>query len=206
MILNIKIDPLHTAENNWLWFENSCPKHTCVCAQSLQSCPTLCDTSDCSPPGSSVHGILQSRTLEWVAMPSSRVSSQPRDWTCISCSSCIAGGFFTAEPPEKPKYTWVNSWWIGFPGGAMVKNSPDNAGDTEMWVQSLGLEDALEKEMASHSSILAWGIPWTKESCKLQSMGLQRVGHDCTHTYKLIITPCFRNNVNAFHRHCLNLS
>ena len=48
-------------------------------AKSLQSCPTLCDPMDCSLPGSSVHGILQARILEWVAMPSSRGSSQPRD-------------------------------------------------------------------------------------------------------------------------------
>ena len=44
-----------------------------------QSCPTLCDTMDCSPSGSSVHGILQARILEWVAVPFSRGSSQPRD-------------------------------------------------------------------------------------------------------------------------------
>ena len=50
----------------------------CVC-ESLQSCPTLCNPMDHSPPGSSVHGILQARILEWVAMPSSRGSSQPRD-------------------------------------------------------------------------------------------------------------------------------
>ena len=48
----------------------------------------------------------------------------------------------------------------------------------EMWLQSLGLEDLLEKEMATHSSILAWEIPWTEESGGLQSMGLQRVEHD----------------------------
>ena len=47
----------------------------CMGAKSLQSCPTLCDPMDCSPPGSSVHGILQARILEWVAMPSSRGSS-----------------------------------------------------------------------------------------------------------------------------------
>ena len=46
-----------------------------------QSCPTLCDPMDCSPPGSSVHGILQARILEWITMPSSRGSSWPRDWT-----------------------------------------------------------------------------------------------------------------------------
>ena len=50
-------------------------------AKSLQSCPTLCDPMNCSLPGSSVHGVLQARILEWVAMPSSRGSSQPRDWT-----------------------------------------------------------------------------------------------------------------------------
>ena len=59
-------------------------------AKSLQSCPTLCDRVDCSPPGSSVHGILQARALEWVAMPSSRRSSPPRDRTCVSSVSCIA--------------------------------------------------------------------------------------------------------------------
>ena len=48
----------------------------------------------------------------------------------------------------------------------------------ETWVQSLGREDPLEKEMATHSSILAWKIPWTEEPGRLQSMGSRRVGHD----------------------------
>ena len=48
----------------------------------------------------------------------------------------------------------------------------------ETWVPSLGGEDPLEKEMATHSSILAWRIPWTEEPSGLQSMGSQRVGHD----------------------------
>ena len=48
----------------------------------------------------------------------------------------------------------------------------------EIWVPSLGQEDPLEKEMATHSSIHAWELPWTKEPCRLQSMGLQRVGPD----------------------------
>ena len=60
-----------------------------VHAKSLQSCLTLCDPMDSSPPGSSVHGILQARILEWVAMPSSRGSFQPRDWTCVSYFCCI---------------------------------------------------------------------------------------------------------------------
>ena len=64
----------------------------CVCAQS---CPTLCGLTDCRSPGSSVHGISQARILEWIAISFSRGSSQPRDQTCVSCVSCIAGGFFT---------------------------------------------------------------------------------------------------------------
>ena len=60
----------------------------CMRAQSLQSCPTL-RPMDCSPPGSSVHGILQVETLEWVALPSFRGSSGPRDQTCVSSVSCI---------------------------------------------------------------------------------------------------------------------
>ena len=57
-----------------------------------QSFPTLCDPMDCSPPGSSVHGILQARILEWLAICFSRESSRPRDRTQVSC---IADGFFT---------------------------------------------------------------------------------------------------------------
>ena len=61
---------------------------TCVHLLSLQSCPTLCLPKDCSPLGLSVHGILQARILEWVAMSSSRGSSLSRDWTLISYVSC----------------------------------------------------------------------------------------------------------------------
>ena len=64
----------------------------CVCVLVAQWCLTLCDPLDCSPPGSSVHGILQAGILEWVAIPYSRRSSQPRNWTRVSC---IVGRFFT---------------------------------------------------------------------------------------------------------------
>ena len=88
--LNKKLGCIHTMEY-------------CVCvhAKLLQSCLTLCDPIDYSPPGSSVHGILQARTLEWLTMPSSRGTSQPRDRTQISCVSCIAGRCFTIEPQGK---------------------------------------------------------------------------------------------------------
>ena len=61
----------------------------------LQLCPTLCNPMDCSPPASSIHGIAQAITLEWIATPISRGSSLPRDQTDISYRSCIAGRFFT---------------------------------------------------------------------------------------------------------------
>ena len=53
-------------------------------SEVAQLCPTLCDPMDCSPPGSSIHGILQARVLEWVAISFSRWSSRPRDWTWVS--------------------------------------------------------------------------------------------------------------------------
>ena len=64
----------------------------CVSVLIVQSCTTLCNPMDCSLPGSSVHGILQTRILEWVDMPFSRESSHPRDQNQVSC---IAGRFFT---------------------------------------------------------------------------------------------------------------
>ena len=60
----------------------------------------------------------------------------------------------------------------------MVKKPPVNAGDKKTWAQSLDREDLLEEGMATHSSILAWRIPWTEEPSGLQSIELQRVGHD----------------------------
>ena len=77
-----------------LWYRMRALVQNVVCeprlqAKLLQLCPTLWDPMDCSPPGSSVHGILQARIREWVFMPSSRGSSQPRDRTHLSYVSCI---------------------------------------------------------------------------------------------------------------------
>ena len=72
---------------------------TCMCAKSLQSCSILCDPMDCSPPGSSVHEILQARILAWVAMPSSSGYSQPGvepESPALQADSSPAG------PPGKP--------------------------------------------------------------------------------------------------------
>ena len=77
-----------------------------------QSCPTLCDPMNCSPPGSSVQGILPARILESVAMSSSRGSSQPKDWTCIAYVSGIAGRFSTTSATcEAPYiYNWIYTY------------------------------------------------------------------------------------------------
>jgi len=80
-----------------------------------------------------------------------------------------------------PLHTVFN---IGFPWSQMVKNLPAVQG---IWVRSLGWDDPLKKEMSTHSSILAWRIPWTEESGRLQSMGLQRVRYNwATNTHMII--------------------
>ena len=65
-----------------------------------------------------------------------------------------------------------------------VKNLPATQETQETWVQSLGWEDPMEKEMATYSRILVWKTPWTEEPGKLQAKGLQRVGHTATSDWK----------------------
>ena len=77
----------------------------CVCVLVAQSRPTLCDPMDCSLPGSSVHGILQRRILEWVAISFSRGSSQPRDRTQVSS---IEGRFFTLWATRKATRKFIS--------------------------------------------------------------------------------------------------
>ena len=107
---------------------------------------TLCGPTDCSPPGSSVHGISQAKILEQAAVSYSRGSSQPRDQIPVSWISYVA--FI---------HRWVLYHWASLVA-QLVKNPPAM---WETWVWSLGWEDPLEKRKATHSSILAWRIPWT---------------------------------------------
>ena len=90
---------------SWLYAPSPQASLGCICVSSVASVvsDTLQIPTDYSLLGSSVHGILQARILEWVAMPSSRGSSQPRVQTSNSCVSCTAGRFFTTEPPRKPQ-------------------------------------------------------------------------------------------------------
>ena len=77
----------------------------CLSAKSLQPCPVLCNRMDHNPSGSSVREILQEWILGWVAMPSSRKSSWSRDWTHVSCISCIGRWtLYHQHQPESPKY------------------------------------------------------------------------------------------------------
>ena len=98
-------------------------------AKSLQSCPTLCNPTDSSPPGSSIPGILQARILEWVAISFSNAYMHAK-----LLQLCL---------------TFCD----------LLDYSPG-------------------KEMATHSSILAWRILWTEEPGGLLSIGSHRVGHD----------------------------
>ena len=68
---------------------------------------------------------------------------------------------------------WPHSNYAGTPSGSVVKNPPTNAGDVRDMVLSLGPEDPLEKEIATHSSILAWEVPWTEEPGRLGSQKSQ---------------------------------
>ena len=150
---------------------------------------------DCSPPGSSVHGILQARLLEWVAISFARGSSRPRDRTPVSC---IAGRHFTVcTTREVLKIGWTNihqvikttvckrktviiipkeenmifqgydraSWWLSWERICLVIQ------ETQVW--SPCHEDLLEKEMATYSSTLAWRISRTEEPGRPPSTGLQ---------------------------------
>ena len=105
------------AQRFWPWsipflFQNpllsleACSLHSlCACALLIPSCPILCGAIDCSLLASSVHGILQARILEWVAMPSSSRSPWSKDWIHISRGSFISGGFFTVEPLGKTTFS-----------------------------------------------------------------------------------------------------
>ena len=82
------------------------------CAQSHL---TLCDLMDCSPPGSSLHGIFQARILKWIAVSFSR-SSQPRDWTCVSWGSCIGSQILYLCATREAPGQWKCCQWQPTPG------------------------------------------------------------------------------------------
>ena len=128
-------------------------------SEVTQSCPTLSDPVDCSPSCSSICGIFQATVLEWGA-----IAFSPRVFANVSPSAWNAILSFVPSGAS--------------PKAQRVKNLPAVQGTQKMWVRSMGLEDPLEEEVATHSSILAWEIAWTEEPGGLPFLGLQRVGHN----------------------------
>ena len=116
-----------------------------------QSCPTLCNPRDYSPPGSSVHGILQAGILEWVAISPFRGSSGPRDQTQISWVSCVGETFFTKEQVGEFKWilplfqSWMGKWPIkreiqavaGGEGEPVVLEVVAGRGGCRLWARML---------------------------------------------------------------------
>ena len=137
------------------------PKERLVNEKKLlvaKSCPIPCDPMDCSLPGSSVHGISQARILEWVAMPSSKWSSWPRDQTRVSCT---AGRFLTiwatSETPKKVWWFLKSSQWRRSFKGKQKSQKPK-----EM-IQRFAYANIKKKNSA-------WQIPpWAKSQNKWQT-------------------------------------
>ena len=119
---------------------------SCVCVLVTQSCPTLCNLMDCSPPGSSVHRILQARILAWLAFPFSRGSSPPRDWTLAFCISCIGRGIL-----------YLLSHW-GFP----VLLQPYSNSDLFITNSKLFLfyHPQWSPKATQMTHLLTWRYPW----------------------------------------------
>ena len=135
--------------------------HVLVCSVT-HLCPTLCDSIDCSSPGSSLPGIFQVRILEWVAVSYSGGFSWLRDWTLISWSPALADILFTSCT------TWETLICL------------HTYTHMSLYTHTHTHTHILEKEMATHSSVLAWRIPGMGEPGGRPSVGLHRVRHDCS--------------------------
>ena len=161
--------------------------HKDCCCSVAKLCPALCNPRDgCSPPSSTIHGVFLARTLEWVAISFSNTYGYIH----------IYVQRYTDIWRKSPWHLWVDlvlstrNWLVltsmGFtthglyvlPASLVAQRLKHLPLMQETWVRSMGQEDPLEKEMATHSNILAWRIPWMEEPGGLQSTGLQRVGHD----------------------------
>ena len=154
--------------NNWSCihyiFRDCLVVRTSLCARSVtQSCLTRCDPIDCSPPGSSVRGILQARTLEGVTLPSPRGSSRHRGWTCVSCiGGWILYHWATWEAPRWLKIMGVYSQSAGLvPRGDSEREYAHASVPASGGCGSPGLVD--------HHSISGSVFPWASSLCFLKS-------------------------------------
>ena len=153
---------------------------------------------NCSLPGSSVHGILQTRILEWVVMPSSRGSSQSRDQTCVSWN---AGRFFTAEAPGKPpiyaicpkKPVVLETLWIKMM--CDVSGRPNSRFPVRLWRKGMPFVTKQQKKKQQNKTILFGrktpGMIWVSDRgfCILHlELGIIRsIEHKVTRTNKQAI-------------------
>ena len=144
----------------------------CTHAKLLQSCLTLWDPMDWSLPGASVHGIFQTRILEWVAMPSSRGSSWLRDQTHVSFVSCIG--------------RWIVYHWTSLVA-QMVKDPPAMR---ETWVRFwVG---------KTHSSILAWRTPMDRGAWRATDKGVAKSRTWLSDFHSLFTTSTLRSPYPSF--------
>ena len=151
-------------------------------AKSLQSCPTLCDSRDGSPPGSPVSGILQARTLEWVAISFSNAWKWKVKVKLLSCVRLLATPWTAAYQAPPSMGFSRQEYWSGVPLPSPVGFKSAILLFCFLFVQSflcshfliVCLLDKLrslwfhpEEDMATHYNILAWGIPRTEEPGRL---------------------------------------
>ena len=158
----------------------------------------------CSSPGSSVHRILQARILEWLPCPPPGDLPDPGIQPKSPMSPALAADSLPlchlASPSLSTKFQIKREekkYWIVYRTSQVepvVKNLPANSGDTREVGLSPGPEDPLEEGMATHSSLLAWRIPWTEEPGGPRSTGSQRVRYSWsnlahTHAYRVRVSP-----------------
>ena len=138
----------------------------CACSVALVMSDSL-QTHELYPSGGSVHGIFQVRVLEWVAMPSSRESSWPRDRTHVSCSSCITGGFFTSEQLGKPHFRNLFNQWT-YSVSITCKTSWCVMWGIQRWVW-VAFFPAPQESMPSNG-FLPWGSPLQPKATGVSGM------------------------------------
>ena len=156
-------------------------------------CLILCDPTDCSLPGSSVHGIFQARVLEWVAISFSKGSSWPRDQTRVSSVAdrslyCLSHNDNSNIPMTTVIATNLHGTFTyvrASPVGQKVNNLP---AIQNTWVRSLGQEDPPEKGMATHFRFLPWRSLWTEEPGRLHSPW---GGRESDMTEQLTLHKCY---------------
>ena len=144
-----------------------------------------------SLPGSSLHGILQARILEWVALLFSTPrggSGDPGIQPMTPESPALAGGFFTTS-------VTCRQLWLTF-CGTWEFNTEDSVSIILFFTKYVAL---WEKAMAPHSSTLAWKIPWTEGPGGLQSMGSLGVGHDWSDLAAAAAAYCFVSQIIKYH-------